>query len=520
MTGIRQAPSSPGTQTVWLQTVLARVELARVELARVELARVEQRDRAAAFSRSQAMARPIFFPENEAAKVHHATLTVLQTTGIQLDHDEALELYLQHGATRDEFGRCLIPPAMVDEALEKSSAKIQLYDREGNKSLLLRNGRTFFGPGSDALYNIDKSTHEIRRSCLADVRENVRIADALSGYNFVMSMALPEDVPPDRLYVTTFAQMMANTTKPVIFTSTCLEDVKQIHAAASIVCPDLPRRPCIVAYLEPISPLRFDRSIVDRLLYCADNAIPVIFAAGANCGSGAPITPEGGVVQGGAESLAGLVLALLKNENARFIYGSNTSVMDMKTSIVSYGAPEWFRTVAMYADMGKYYGLPSWGTAGCSDSFDVDAQAAMEAYEGILMAIDAGTTVAHDVGYLAHGALYDARMLVLTDEMIKRARHLLKPVDLSERSLATDVIDEIARKNELYLAHPHTAEVFRDVLWLAPAYINRRNLVHESAARGLPELLGDRVDGILSTHEPTPLPPDTAARLESYLTTL
>ena len=466
------------------------------------------------------MARPIFLPESEAEKVHNATLRVLGKTGISLDHEEAEALFLEAGAKKDDFGRILIPASLVDEAVEKATSKIQLWDRDGNRSVLLRNGRTYFGPGSDALYNVDKDTSEIRQSRLSDVRDNVRIADALSAFSFVMSMALPEDVAPEKLYVTTFAEMVANTSKPLIFTSTSLDDLKQIHAVASIVSAELQKKPFLLAYLEPISPLKLDRSIVDRLLYCAENAIPFVFAAGANCGSGAPITPEGGLVQGSAESLAGLVLALMKNENAKFVYGSNTSVMDMTTSIVSYGAPEWFRTVAMYADMGKYYDLPSWGTAGCSDSFAVDAQAAMEAYEGILMAIQSGTTVAHDVGYMAHGALYDARLLVLTDEMVKRARHLLKPVDLSEKSLAADVIDEIARKNELYLAHPHTAEVFRDVLWLAPSYINRRSVVAEGASRNLSELLGDRVSGILSTHEPAPLPQEVAADIETHLASL
>jgi trimethylamine--corrinoid protein Co-methyltransferase len=338
-----------------------------------------------------------------------------------------------------------------------------------------------------------------------------------------MSMALPGDAPPDKLYATVFAEMVKNTAKPVIATATSLEDIRQIHSLASIVVGDaetLRKRPFFLAYLEPISPLKLDRGVAERVLYCAEHDIPIIFAAGANCGSGAPITSEAGVVQGGAESLAGLVLALLKNEAAKFVYGSNTSVMDMATSIVSYGAPEWFRTVAMYADMGKYYDLPSWGTAGCSDSFAIDAQAAMEAYEGILMAHMAGATLAHDVGFLAHGVLYDAKMLVLADEMIKRARHLLKPVDLSERTLAADVIDEVARKNELYLAHAHTAELFREALWLAPSYINRRSVIESKEGRALADLLGERVTSILSSHEAKELPAAKAEEIDEYLRSL
>ncbi len=174
----------------------------------------------------------------------------------------------------------------------------------------------------------------------------------------------------------------------------------------------------------------------------------------------------------------------------------------------------------MYADMGKFFDLPSWGTAGCSDSFSIDAQAALESYEGILLAAQSGTTLAHDVGYLAHGALYDPRMLVLTDEMVNRARFLMKEADLTEKSLAVDVIDEVARMNDLYLAHPHTSEVFRTSLWLPPAYINRRNIADFSLGHDLAGMLSERVQGILSTHTPKPLPTDTLDAIHAYLNSI
>lgn len=188
--------------------------------------------------------------------------------------------------------------------------------------------------------------------------------------------------------------------------------------------------------------------------------------------------------------------------------------------IVCYGAPEWYKTVAMYADMGKYYNLPSWGTAGSSDSFFVDAQAAMEAHEGILLAIQSGTTLAHDVGYLAHGELYDARMLVLTDVMINRAKYLLQPADISKESLAADVIDEVARGDELYLSHIHTADHFKDALWIPPKYIERRKIENREQARDLPDLLKDEVNHILSSHRPKALPATIIDQIDRYIDTL
>ena len=469
------------------------------------------------------MIEHLFLSSNNAARVHRAALQVLENTGVKLDHEEAEALYLEAGAKKDGDGRILIPGSMVEEALKKANPTIELYRRDGKPSIQLTSGKTYFGPGSDALYNIDKKSGELRHSVLSDVTENVRIVDGLSGYDFVMSMALPQDIDQENLYPIVFAEMVKNTEKPIVVALTSIEDIKRIHKIASIVSDwekELKEKPFFLAYLEPMSPLKMDRAVTDRLLYCAEHDIPFMFAAGANSGAGAPITPEGGLVQGSAESLAGLVLALLKNENARFVFGANTSSMDKRSMIVCYGAPEWFKTVAMYTDMGKYYKLPSWGTAGCSDSFSIDAQAAMEAHEGILLALQSGSTVVHDVGYLAHGELYDTGMLILTDIMINRARHLLKSADLSEKGLAVAVIDEVARRDDLYLTQDHTAENFKDALWIPPKTIERGKIAKGQQAQEMTQLLREEANRILSSHTPRELPAEKMAQIDQYIDSL
>jgi trimethylamine--corrinoid protein Co-methyltransferase len=465
------------------------------------------------------MVKHLFLSPANAARIHQASLQVLENTGVKVDHEEAEALYLAAGAKKDEDGRILIPRRMVEEALEKAPSAINLFSRDGERSIQLVNGNTYFGPGSDALYNIDKHSGELRQSVLSDVTENVRIVDGLSGFDFVMSMALPQDIDQENVYPIVFAEMVKNTEKPIVTTLTSIEDMKRIYKIATIVSngeKQLKEKPFFLAYLEPISPLKMDKAGTDRLLYCTEHDIPFMFAAGANSGSGAPITPEGGLVQGSAESLSGLVLALLKNEKARFVFGANTSSMDMRSMIVCYGAPEWFKTVAMYADMGKYYNLPSWGTAGSSDSFFIDAQAAMEAHEAILLALQSGSTLVHDVGYLAHGELYDAGMLILTDIMITRARHLLKSADLSERGLAVDVIDEVARRDDLYLTHDHTAENFKDALWIPPETIERGKIEKREQAQEMTQLLREEANRILTSHTPRELPADKMAQIDQY----
>ncbi len=463
------------------------------------------------------MPRTLFLDRKQAETLHEATLAVLERTGIALDHPEAEELLLAAGATKDDSGRVLLPRALVEAALERAPRQFTMFDRNGEPALDLQAGRTYFGPGSDALYQVDRRTGEIRNSRLDDVRDNVRVADAL-GFDFIMSMALPRELSARQLYPAVFAEMVGHTTRPMVVTAITVEDIRHTHRLASIVAgghEQLASHPLFLAYLEPLSPLTFDRNAVNKLLYCVEHRIPFVFAAGANCGTGAPIRPEGGVVQGGAESLAGLVIAVLKNPDVRFVYGSNTSSADMRSAMVCYGATEWFRTVAMYADMGQYYDLPTWGTAGSTDAKQIDAQAAWEAYRGILLALQCGSCLVHDMGYMSFGELYDARSLVLTMEMVREARHLLAPVDLSAEALSAGVIDEVSRSpNALYLGHPDSARNFRKALFISPL------LDRDKVGQGQSDLLarlGKRLDELLASHAPAVLDEKKRAEMDAYL---
>jgi len=462
----------------------------------------------------------MYLDRADAARIHEATLTVLERTGIGLDHPEVERQLLEGGAEKDAQGRLLIPREMVTRALEGVARRFELSNRDGVLAFEVGQGSTLFGPGSDALYQVDPESGAVRESRLEDVARNARLADAL-GFDFAMSMALPRELVPTQLYPAVFAELLRHTARPIVATAISAEDIRHIHALAAIAAGGrkaLAARPSFVAYLEPMSPLRFDRVSVDKLRYCAQNEIPFVFAGGANLGSAAPITPEGGVVQGSAESLAGLVIAQLQGAPVRFVYGANTSSADMRSALVCYGAPEWTRTSAMYADLGGFYDLPAWGTAGCSDAQRLDAQAAWEACRGILVALQSGSTLVHDMGYMALGEQFDPRMLVLCAEVLREARHIFKPADLSASSLSLEVIDEVARGDGLYLAHVDTARRFRDQLFLSDL-VNRSKIGDPGEA--IERKLAARVEALLSAQpRSAALDPARSAAIDDYLTSI
>ena len=466
-----------------------------------------------------------YLTEDQVKQVHKAALTVLSKTGIHLPHAEARRLIKAAGAKEDKDGRILLPAAMVEDAIARAPSRVPWYNQTQDKEFPLEINRVYFGPGSDSLYVTDRKTEEVRRARLQDVIDNVRVVEALPEFDFVMSMGLPEDVEETELYPTVFREMLIHSTKPIVATSTCLADLEIPYEMAKLIAggdDEFKERPFFITYVQPESPFKYEEHVVDRLWFCGEKGIPTMGVTSSNLGGGGPVTMEGALVQGVAESLAALVILQLKYPKAGFIFGANSWATDMRTSIVCYGSPECATSTAAYADMGRFYDLPSWGGGGCTDAQQVDAQAGEEAFQSILLTLQAKATVVHDVGFLAYGSLYDARFLVLTDEMIARARHMWKPLQLTEENLALSVIDDVARASvsgegpTIYLKHPHTAKHFRRSLYLPPSFIDRRTISEGKPSETLLERLGKRVDEILSS-DPTPtIPAPLVKKLRAF----
>jgi trimethylamine---corrinoid protein Co-methyltransferase len=419
----------------------------------------------------------MFLSENDCRIIHGKTLELLEKTGIKLLHKEAEILLLKAGA-KEDGDRILIPGKLVEETLKLNTPEIRIYDKNRNEAMLLKSdGESNFGSGSDALYQIDIDTEKKRFSRISDIERNIRLLDKLDQFNFVMSTGLPQptEILDEILYKSVFEAMSKNTSKPIVTTLSCCRDLRQVHEVALDAVGDtLKEKPYFLVYNEPISPLLLDEEGVDRVLYCAEHEIPFIFAAGANSGSGAPITLEGSIIQGSAEFLAGYVLAKLKNPKALLLYGANTSAINLRTMRVRYGAPEWFKTVAVYADLARFYNMPSWGTGGCSDALKLGELATWEAQQGISVALESGSSLVHDVGYFDHGNIYDPRMLLLTNEMIKRERFLRKPLNWDNNYIdeAIEAIDEVSKTEGLiFAAHMHTGKYFRKSIYIPESYL-------------------------------------------------
>ena len=93
------------------------------------------------------------------------------------------------------------------------------------------------------------------------------------------------------------------------------------------------------------------------IIETAKASLPISILSMGLAGGTSPATLTGTFVVTNAEILAGIVLTQLIHEGNPVIYGSSTTVMDMRKATSPVGAPEHGMFGAMVAQMGKYYDI-------------------------------------------------------------------------------------------------------------------------------------------------------------------
>jgi trimethylamine---corrinoid protein Co-methyltransferase len=411
--------------------------------------------------------------DEQIRAIHNTSLDILAGAGIEMRHEGARSLLLDAGAWQGG-DRIKIPEHLVTRALRSAPSRIPMHNRLGQLTMPLEEGKVYFGTGSDCPFTFDVNTRERRPSVAEDVRRFAQLCDGLDQIDFIMSMGIPSDVPTMDHYVHSFIQMIRGSAKPNVYTAKDRQDMEDIYTIACAVAGgemELRARPFMLLYAEPISPLLFNQESVDNLLFCAEKGIPGAYLPSPNTGGGGPITVAGALALGNAECLAGLVLTQLVRPGAPFLYGMNVAALDMQSTIVAYGAPDWAQAMAAFSDIARFYHLPVWGGAGATDSKVVDAQAGFEATTTIMSAFMSRCNLVHDVGYMEYGSTSSMELLVICDEIIRHTRCIVDGVEVSERTLAREAIQR-ARPGGGFFADDHTLENWRRAQW-RPRVVDR-----------------------------------------------
>ena len=460
------------------------------------------------------------FTDAQLDEVHLASLEILRRTGVRVHEKESLKLLREVGCVVTDENLVRFPAGVVENAINDAPSCVTLCNRTGEPRVFLEGHRSYFGTGSDLPNTLDLETGERRTSVLQDVKNSARLADALPNLDFVMSMALPSDVPIQTSDRRSFLAMMENTVKPLVFTAWDEAGMADIIAMAETVAggaEELKLKPFLFPYLEPTSPLQHTEVVLKKVLMMADHGLPFVYAPGPVDGATAPVTPAGALAMSNAEVISGVTIAQLRRKGTPVVWGSGSGPLDMKTMVATYCSPEFMLHCMAMAEMAHYYyQKPVWGFAGCSESKMPDVQAGIESALWVMSMMLSGSNLIHDTGYLESGLTASYEMMVIVDETISFVRRLMGGIEITPEQLALDVIDKVGPGGS-YVTAPHTLKNFRQVWY--PRVFDRHNYSgwmkagQSTANKTAREIARDAI----ANHKPVPLAQSTLDTLNEII---
>jgi trimethylamine--corrinoid protein Co-methyltransferase len=457
--------------------------------------------------------------DRQIQKVYLATLECLNRTGVNVLNAQARELLVGAGARADGV-RVRIPPHIVQDAVASAPRTFTLWGRDGRHRMTVVPDRVYFGPGLTSTYFVDPHTGETRKTRRGDPALTARVSDALEHMDYVMGLGLIDDVAPSLAPVYEFAEMIANTGKPVLpwaYTPENMRDIYDIGVAVAGSEQALRERPFLALFATSQAPLVHTDHDLANVLWAAAHDLPVVYIGGGCAGSSAPVTGAGVLVITLAGALSGLAILQLRKRGAPVCIGGVPGAMDLFTARPPYGAPEMSLYSAAFSDICRALGLPFMGTAGASEAKVLDLQAAIECSIQVLLSGLSGATLVHDAGFLDCAQIGSLEALVMNDEIIAMARRIMRGIEVSDDTLMLDLIDRVAPGGQ-FIATQETARRCRAEIW-NPTLMDRQpyEAWKAAGAQTMNDRIRARLHKILSTHQPPPLPAGAAERIDAIL---
>lgn len=441
------------------------------------------------------------FTRNELEKIHGATVRVLERTGIKVLEPEAVSLLQNAGGKFDKKTSVVkIPEAVLKECLASAPRRFGLHSRDGKHVIAFGEGKVYFSSIGTAV-QVEDLNGKVRPSTLEDVENFFRLTDALPHIDHSSWVCWPRDSPDEIAHLQEIFLAFKNSTKPTDGWNLTREQSQSSLDLAAIVAgghDELRKRPLLLGFANPVSPLTLSKDATEGLIVYARGGQPCLYPPECMAGGTSPATLAGLLVQQNAEVLSSVAVAQCAARGALSIYSSVSSIMDMRTGSIALGAPEAGLVMCGSAQLARYYGIPSRGTGGNTESMTVDFQAGVESSSTLMMAALAGFDLIYDAaGSIESSLTASYTKLVLDNDVCGEVRRVLSGIDVTEETLAADVMETVGSHGS-YLSQPHTLKTFRkehfapELLWRGSRSAwnaNRQRLITDRARAKCEQIL-------------------------------
>lgn len=461
--------------------------------------------------------------DSEVGTLHEASLEILNQTGVKIDNEYLQEILAGEGAEVDgEADRVRLPASLVESAMERAPAEFDLYERGEDQKEMKVGGtslhaHTTGGPS----YIRDLESGERRDAKLQDVIQGALIVNSLDNIHAYCPVVSPTDVISGTEEIEMVNAGLRNTEKVVenpVSSGKEVDYFYELFAAVSGSEAKLKEKPSFTVSVSPISPLTFDKQSAEALRKSAEKDLPTKVLPAPITGATAPVTFAGALAQQNAELLAGLTILQTVNPGLRTVMGPRLSIMDMRSSFVSWGTQELGRASACAVQLLAEYDLPSDVYGLSSDAKIMDQQQGYEkSLNGILPAL-AGADFLSGAGGLESLKSCSLAQLVIDNEVLGMIIDTVNGFEIDEETIALDVIDSVGPGGD-FLREKHTARFSRGGEQYEATFSNRDTWEYWVAKgeKDIREVAREKAKSILTNSNQPEMNPATMRTLDEIM---
>ncbi len=287
----------------------------------------------------------------EVERIHAASMQILENVGVQVDWNTARNLFREAGAqVDDDGGPVRIPEKLVRWAVEQAPQQFRLYGSGPSQDAPLSDffleiggdNICFAGLGTPT-HIIDGETGQRREATMADVVRHIQLINGCQHIHNSQMDIWPNDVPMTTIHAEAIWAWAHHSHKS--FGMGCYGylptlDMMRMMAIVAGGKERARRRPSFFAICSVGSPLQMIQMQLEGLLICADYGQPLAMSPEAIAGATAPATLAGLLVQQNASILAHVTLAQIFRPATPVLYGTVSTIANMRTGTVALGAVE------------------------------------------------------------------------------------------------------------------------------------------------------------------------------------
>ena len=461
----------------------------------------------------------VLTPE-EVKKIHEATLWIIEHVGVRFPSQRALEIWEANGATVDREKKIVkVKGDVIEEALTKCPPAYPLAARDPQQDLTLDGNHVYLGTDGCGVEVMDLHTGQKRTSCLGDVQDIARVADATEEVAFHWVPVSAQDTPVKTRGLYEIKTIWENSTKHIQ-----TESIYSIHEArasmemAALLVggkDKLKDRPVLSLMQCTAPPLGHDGGSLDAALIAAEHGIPTGFMTMAACMTTGPVTLAGNLAVGNAEVIAATALLQLAYPGAPVFYAAAQTASDPRLGCYTGGGPEDYLFGAATNVLSDFYNIPLSMGAFATGAKEPNWQAGLDGALSSFMASVVMSDMLLGCGFLHGSRIWSYAEMMMDCEIFSIIRKMMQGIVVDEESLALETIANVGPGGH-YLAQKHTRKHMRELFM--PEFMDRRPYSQwEEKKDDARDWAVNKARKILKEHQPEPLDPKLSEEMDKII---